>query len=272
MRIVRGREPEPSREENIAQWWLLPDPLAEWRYGISPYAFCSNNPINRTDPDGRFDTKLGAWLYKKLKGGDAILTDAATGKFFVSQRHHDNKKDVEVTRVFKWSDGKSSRSGSGSSGMEGVGGKQKSGLTLTQEGGGASPTKQQATEGSGGQVDITNFPTFGRAGKITPGRLNTAEGLNSVTEAITTDRETTPKDPNDTSDLVPDKNTDASGKPVDNRDAYPKSYPNQINSRGYYPEFPDSMTWHEINPSKRDTFKYTRENRREQWSFKGRYN
>ena len=52
MRIVRGREPEPSREENIAQWWWLPDPLAEKYYNISPYAYCANNPINFIDPDG----------------------------------------------------------------------------------------------------------------------------------------------------------------------------------------------------------------------------
>jgi len=53
MRIVRGREPEPSREENIVQWWLLPDPLAEKYYHISPYAYVANNPINAIDPDGR---------------------------------------------------------------------------------------------------------------------------------------------------------------------------------------------------------------------------
>ena len=33
--------------------WSAPDPLAEKYYGISPYAFCSNNPINYVDPDGR---------------------------------------------------------------------------------------------------------------------------------------------------------------------------------------------------------------------------
>ena len=34
--------------------WTTPDPLAEKYYGISPYAFCNNNPVNFVDPDGRF--------------------------------------------------------------------------------------------------------------------------------------------------------------------------------------------------------------------------
>jgi len=53
MRIVRGREPEPSREENIAQWWWLPDPLAEKFYAWNPYSYAGNNPIRNIDPDGR---------------------------------------------------------------------------------------------------------------------------------------------------------------------------------------------------------------------------
>ena len=30
-----------------------PDPLSEKYYGVSPYAFCNNNPVNLVDPDGR---------------------------------------------------------------------------------------------------------------------------------------------------------------------------------------------------------------------------
>lgn len=33
--------------------WSTPDPLAEKYYGISPYAFCNNNPVNFVDLDGR---------------------------------------------------------------------------------------------------------------------------------------------------------------------------------------------------------------------------
>ena len=33
--------------------WMTPDPLSEKYYGISPYAFCNNNPVNLVDPDGQ---------------------------------------------------------------------------------------------------------------------------------------------------------------------------------------------------------------------------
>ena len=33
--------------------WMTPDPLSEKYYGISPYAFCNNNPVNFVDPDGK---------------------------------------------------------------------------------------------------------------------------------------------------------------------------------------------------------------------------
>ncbi|MDR1199207.1 MAG: RHS repeat-associated core domain-containing protein [Prevotellaceae bacterium] len=33
--------------------WLVPDPLAEKYYSISPYAYCMNNPLLFIDPDGR---------------------------------------------------------------------------------------------------------------------------------------------------------------------------------------------------------------------------
>ena len=33
--------------------WSAPDPLSEKYYGISPYAFCANDPVNLVDLDGR---------------------------------------------------------------------------------------------------------------------------------------------------------------------------------------------------------------------------
>lgn len=40
--------------------WLVPDPLSEKYYGISPYAYCAGDPVNLVDPDGRI------WLNPKL--------------------------------------------------------------------------------------------------------------------------------------------------------------------------------------------------------------
>ena len=37
--------------------WMAPDPLSEKYYGISPYAFCNNNPVNIVDVDGRYFDK-----------------------------------------------------------------------------------------------------------------------------------------------------------------------------------------------------------------------
>ena len=38
--------------------FTMVDPLAEKKTWISPYVYCSNNPINRIDPDGRDDYRL----------------------------------------------------------------------------------------------------------------------------------------------------------------------------------------------------------------------
>lgn len=35
--------------------WMVPDPLAEKYYNVSPYAYCHDNPMNAIDPDGRDD-------------------------------------------------------------------------------------------------------------------------------------------------------------------------------------------------------------------------
>ena len=33
--------------------WDRVDPLVEKYYGVSPYAYCANNPVTFVDPDGR---------------------------------------------------------------------------------------------------------------------------------------------------------------------------------------------------------------------------
>lgn len=40
--------------EQLLRWWSV-DPKTSERVGLSPYNFCSNNPISRTDPNGALD-------------------------------------------------------------------------------------------------------------------------------------------------------------------------------------------------------------------------
>ena len=53
--------------------WLSMDPLAEKYCSVSPYAFCSNNPINRYDPNGKWDIKVSA-MDDRASAPYAIMT------------------------------------------------------------------------------------------------------------------------------------------------------------------------------------------------------
>jgi RHS repeat-associated protein len=59
--INRMYDPEIGR-------WFVQDPLQEKYYSVSPYAFCSNNPVNRIDPDGRADF----WVNGRVVGNDGV--------------------------------------------------------------------------------------------------------------------------------------------------------------------------------------------------------
>ena len=49
-------------DANIGRW-TTQDPLAEKMYGITPYRFSLNNPVNIVDPDGLFETRKEARQY-----------------------------------------------------------------------------------------------------------------------------------------------------------------------------------------------------------------
>ena len=53
--------------------WTTPDPLAEKYYGISPYAYCNNNPVNFVDPDGEHPVVAGAIIGGAISGTAAII-------------------------------------------------------------------------------------------------------------------------------------------------------------------------------------------------------
>ena len=64
------------------------DPLAEKYYGISPYAYCANNPVNTIDPDGRSTWVLyhGNGQYK-IFGGNLNDKDRNIYVGYISDQH-----------------------------------------------------------------------------------------------------------------------------------------------------------------------------------------
>jgi len=87
MRVVRGREPAPSREKNNAQLWFTTDPMAERGYHISPYAYSFNNPINFYDPDGRWPQ----WLLDL----DGVFTHGIRGNSYGANASWEGKKGFQ---------------------------------------------------------------------------------------------------------------------------------------------------------------------------------
>ena len=56
--------------------WLSVDPMADKYPGVSPYAYCGNNPVRLKDPDGRdiidVDQKTGRTTITKQEGDDIL--------------------------------------------------------------------------------------------------------------------------------------------------------------------------------------------------------
>jgi len=48
----------------VLRRWLVPDPLSEKYYDVSPYAYCAGDPVNMVDVDGKIP-----WLVGALVGG-----------------------------------------------------------------------------------------------------------------------------------------------------------------------------------------------------------
>ncbi len=70
--------------------WLSVDPLAEKKLWMSPYAYCSNNPTNRIDPDGKDDhvyDKKGREIHSfKTNKDDRFFMSYSKGTFSYKHR------------------------------------------------------------------------------------------------------------------------------------------------------------------------------------------
>ena len=71
-------------DPQIGRWHVV-DPLAEKKPWLSPYHFCSNNPLNRLDPDGRDDFTINkktgdVKLIKENDNPDRILKTNGKGE------------------------------------------------------------------------------------------------------------------------------------------------------------------------------------------------
>lgn len=76
--------------------WLVPDPMGEKYYDVSPYAYCKNNPIFRIDyygmDDYRYDDQTGVFYLMELTDDK---TDRVLG-------YHINKHTGEYEKNTKW--------------------------------------------------------------------------------------------------------------------------------------------------------------------------
>ena len=66
--------------------WMMPDPLSEKYYGISPYTFCNNNPVNFVDPDGEFpllSNFAGAFVSAGVEYGSQVIGNIFSRGFSV---------------------------------------------------------------------------------------------------------------------------------------------------------------------------------------------
>ena len=82
--------------DDFTDRWFVPDPLAEKYASMSPYTYCSNNPIIRIDHNGmddyRYDDKTGQFHLMKQTDDK---TDRVLG-------YHLNKKTGEYEQNTKW--------------------------------------------------------------------------------------------------------------------------------------------------------------------------
>ena len=100
--------------------WLVPDPLSEKYYDVSPYVYCNDNPVNMVDPDGRdgvlivfpdYEIHVGRKVYKNLGHAGVLLINNKTGytRYYEYGRYDSENKGI--VRNYRVSDVKINENG-----------------------------------------------------------------------------------------------------------------------------------------------------------------
>ena len=86
-------------DSKIGRWNSIDPRRQFW----SPYLGMGNSPVGNIDPDGRFKTRFGAWLYKLINGGDEIEFGEDKGEWFVGSKVDLEGAHSGYERIFKYS-------------------------------------------------------------------------------------------------------------------------------------------------------------------------
>lgn len=78
--------------------WLSVDPMAHLRSWVSPYSYCQNDPINRTDPTGALDDWVKNDVTGEYEWMDNVTSASNTPKGYSYVGHEDNDilKDLKL--------------------------------------------------------------------------------------------------------------------------------------------------------------------------------
>jgi len=79
--------------------WMTPDPLSEKYYGISPYAFCNNDPVNFVDLDGEFpllSNFVGGFVSAGVEYGSQVIGNIFSDGFSVKSFTNVDVFDIGV--------------------------------------------------------------------------------------------------------------------------------------------------------------------------------
>ena len=80
--------------------WMTPDPLSEKYYGISPYAFCNNDPVNFVDLDGMDWIKNGKNGNYEWQDNVTAASDTPEGYSYIGKSSTNILDDLNINSKY----------------------------------------------------------------------------------------------------------------------------------------------------------------------------